>query len=210
MADKKIKSVKLIIVGESHVGKTSLIHQLIEGTFDEATVQTIGRGEKNLKEIPLKSGEKVYLEIWDTAGQERFRTLNKIFIKDAKIILLVYDITEKKSFDEIVNFWYKDIISQLDNCQNIVIGLAGNKSDLYQKQTVELTEAQEYAKSINAIFKETSAKNSDAVYEIFCELAQKYYELNKDEISDNGTQNIKLTPESKSEKDKNQKGKCCK
>ncbi len=210
MADKKIKSVKLIIVGESHVGKTSLIHQLIEGTFDEATVQTIGRGEKNIKEIPLKEGGKIYLEIWDTAGQERFRTLNKIFIKDAKIILLVYDITEKKSFDEIVNFWYKDIISQLDNCQNIVIGLAGNKSDLYQKQTVELTEAQEYAKSINAIFKETSAKNSDAVYEIFCELAQKYYELNKDEISDNGTQNIKLTPESKSEKDKNQKGKCCK
>ncbi len=210
MADNKIKSVKLIIVGESHVGKTSLIHQFIEGTFDEGTIQTIGRGEKNIKEIPLKSGGKIYLEIWDTAGQERFRTLNKIFIKDAKIILLVYDITEKKSFDEIVNFWYKDIISQLDNCQNIVIGLAGNKSDLYQKQTVELTEAQEYAKSINAIFKETSAKNSDAVYEIFCELAQKYYELNKDEISDNGTQNIKLTPESKSEKDKNQKGKCCK
>ena len=209
MADKKIKSVKLIIVGESHVGKTSLIHQLIEGTFDEATVQTIGRGEKNIKEIPLKEGGKIYLEIWDTAGQERFRTLNKIFIKDAKIILLVYDITEKKSFNEIVDFWYKDIISQLDNCQNIVIGLAGNKSDLYQKQTVELTEAQDYAKSINAIFKETSAKNSDAVYEIFCELAEKYCELNKDEINDNANQNIKLNPESHSEKVKNPK-KCCK
>ena len=210
MSDKpKLKPVKLIIVGESHVGKTSIIHQFMEKTFNEGTIQTIGRGEKNLKELKVNNGN-ILLEIWDTAGQERFRTLNKIFIKDAKIILLVYDITEKKSFDEIVNFWYKDIISQLDNCQNIVIGLAGNKSDLYQKQTVELTEAQEYAKSINAIFKETSAKNSDAVYEIFCELAQKYYELNKDEISDNGTQNIKLTPESKSEKDKNQKGKCCK
>ena len=209
MADKKIKSVKLIIVGESHVGKTSLIHQFIEGTFDEGTIQTIGRGEKNIKEIPLKSGEKVYLEIWDTAGQERFRTLNKIFIKDAKIILLVYDITEKKSFDEIVNFWYKDIISQLDNCSKLVIGLAGNKSDLYKKQEVDLIEAQEYAKSINAIFKETSAKNSDAVEEIFYELAEKYHELNKDKNKDNDNQNIKLKPENKNEKEKNVK-KCCK
>ena len=209
MADKKIKSVKLIIVGESHVGKTSLIHQFIEGTFDEGTIQTIGRGEKNLKEIPLKSGEKVYLEIWDTAGQERFRTLNKIFIKDAKIILLVYDITDKKSFDEIVTFWYKDIISQLDNCKNLVIGLAGNKSDLYKKQEVDLIEAQEYAKSINAIFKETSAKNSDAVEEIFYELAEKYHELNKDKNKDNDNQNIKLKPENKNEKEKNVK-KCCK
>ena len=209
MADKKIKSVKLIIVGESHVGKTSLIHQFIEGTFDEGTIQTIGRGEKNLKEIPLKSGEKVYLEIWDTAGQERFRTLNKIFIKDAKIILLVYDITDKKSFDEIVTFWYKDIISQLDNCKNLVIGLAGNKSDLYKKQEVDLIEAQEYAKSINAIFKETSAKNSDAVVEIFYELAEKYHELNKDKNKDNDNQNIKLKPENKNEKEKNVK-KCCK
>ena len=209
MADKKIKSVKLIIVGESHVGKTSLIHQFIEGTFDEGTIQTIGRGEKNIKEIPLKSGEKVYLEIWDTAGQERFRTLNKIFIKDAKIILLVYDITDKKSFDEIVTFWYKDIISQLDNCSKLVIGLAGNKSDLYKKQTVDLTEAQEYAKSINAIFKETSAKNSDAVEEIFYELAEKYHELNKDKNKDNDNQNIKLKPENKNEKEKNVK-KCCK
>jgi small GTP-binding protein len=209
MADKKIKSVKLIIVGESHVGKTSLIHQFIEGTFDEGTIQTIGRGEKNIKEIPLKSGEKVYLEIWDTAGQERFRTLNKIFIKDAKIILLVYDITDKKSFDEIVTFWYKDIISQLDNCKNLVIGLAGNKSDLYKKQEVDLIEAQEYAKSINAIFKETSAKNSDAVEEIFYELAEKYHELNKDKNKDNDNQNIKLKPENKNEKEKNVK-KCCK
>ena len=209
MADKKIKSVKLIIDGESHVGKTSLIHQFIEGTFDEGTIQTIGRGEKNIKEIPLKSGEKVYLEIWDTAGQERFRTLNKIFIKDAKIILLVYDITDKKSFDEIVTFWYKDIISQLDNCKNLVIGLAGNKSDLYKKQEVDLIEAQEYAKSINAIFKETSAKNSDAVEEIFYELAEKYHELNKDKNKDNDNQNIKLKPENKNEKEKNVK-KCCK
>ena len=209
MADKKIKSVKLIIVGESHVGKTSLIHQFIEGTFDEGTIQTIGRGEKNIKEIPLKSGGKIYLEIWDTAGQERFRTLNKIFIKDAKIILLVYDITDKKSFDEIVTFWYKDIISQLDNCKNLVIGLAGNKSDLYKKQEVDLIEAQEYAKSINAIFKETSAKNSDAVEEIFYELAEKYHELNKDKNKDNDNQNIKLKPENKNEKEKNVK-KCCK
>ena len=207
MADKKIKSVKLIIVGESHVGKTSLIHQFIEGTFDEGTIQTIGRGEKNIKEIPLKSGEKVYLEIWDTAGQERFRTLNKIFIKDAKIILLVYDITDKKTFDELCNFWYKDIVSQLDNSNNIVVGIAGNKSDLYQKQEVDLSDAKNYAESINAIFKETSAKNEDCIDELFNELADKYLEIHKNDNSDIPNDTIKIKKENFD--DKNKKKKCC-
>ena len=207
MSDKpKLKPVKLIIVGESHVGKTSIIHQFMEKTFNEGTIQTIGRGEKNLKELKVNNGN-ILLEIWDTAGQERFRTLNKIFIKDAKIILLVYDITDKKTFDELCNFWYKDIVSQLDNSNNIVVGIAGNKSDLYQKQEVDLSDAKNYAESINAIFKETSAKNEDCIDELFNELADKYLEIHKNDNSDIPNDTIKIKKENFD--DKKKKKKCC-
>ena len=170
--------------------------------FDEGTIQTIGRGEKNYKEFNLTNG-KVILEIWDTAGQERFRTLNKIFIKDAKIIILVYDITEKKSFDEICNFWYKDIISQLDNIDKLIIGIVGNKSDLYQKQEVDLNDAKNYADSINAIFKETSAKDEECINELFEELAQKFLEVNKDYFNSENKENFVLQEDNNEKKKKN-------
>ena len=203
MSDKpKLKPVKLIIVGESHVGKTSIIHQFMEKTFNEGTIQTIGRGEKNLKELKVNNGN-ILLEIWDTAGQERFRTLNKIFIKDAKIIILVYDITEKKSFDEICNFWYKDIISQLDNIDKLIIGIVGNKSDLYQKQEVDLNDAKNYADSINAIFKETSAKDEECINELFEELAQKFLEVNKDYFNSENKENFVLQEDNNEKKKKN-------
>ena len=203
MSDKpKLKPVKLIIVGESHVGKTSIIHQFMEKTFNEGTIQTIGRGEKNLKELKVNNGN-ILLEIWDTAGQERFRTLNKIFIKDAKIILLVYDITDKKTFDELCNFWYKDIVSQLDNSNNIVVGIAGNKSDLYQKQEVDLNDAKNYADSINAIFKETSAKDEECINELFEELAQKFLEVNKDYFNSENKENFVLQEDNNEKKKKN-------
>ena len=199
---KKQKPVKLIIVGESHVGKTSIIHQLMDKKFDEGTIQTIGRGEKNYKEFNF-SNVKVILEIWDTAGQERFRTLNKIFIKDAKIIILVYDITEKKTFDEICNFWYKDIISQLDNIDKLIIGIVGNKSDLYQKQEVDLNDAKNYADSINAIFKETSVKDEECINELFEELAQKFLEVNKDYFNSENKENFVLQEDNNEKKKKN-------
>ena len=80
----------------------------MEKTFNEGTIQTIGRGEKNLKELKVNNGN-ILLEIWDTAGQERYRALTKVFYKNAAVCILVYDITKKKTFEELKNYWVKEI-----------------------------------------------------------------------------------------------------
>ena len=105
-----IKSCKVVLLGESGVGKTCIIDRLINNKFEENVEPTKGAsfGTKimNLDEFEEKN---IQLGIWDTAGQEKYRSLSKIFYKDANIAILVYDITDKKSFEEIQNYWYDQI-----------------------------------------------------------------------------------------------------
>ena len=113
--------------------------------------------DKSIKEIDLKNGKKITLEIWDTIGQESLRATNKIFMKNAKIALLVYDITNQETFDNLNSFY-----NEIDNVigkNKVLLGVVGNKSDLYEEQVVKNDEGQKYAKSINAFFFETSAKD---------------------------------------------------
>ena len=108
--DEDIKSFKVVLVGESGVGKTSINNRFIKGTFSNNEVPTTSAAysEKTLK-IDEYEGITIKFDIWDTAGQEKYRSIGKIFYNDADIAIIVYDITNKDSFDEIKKYWYKQI-----------------------------------------------------------------------------------------------------
>ena len=103
------KIIKAILVGESGVGKTCIIVRFVNEEYEEATMSTTGASYAS-KNILFEENKKVVqYQIWDTAGQERYRVLTKIFYKDAQIVILVYDSTNRQSFDEIKNYWYKQV-----------------------------------------------------------------------------------------------------
>ena len=134
---ENLERLKIILIGESKVGKTSIITQYCEQIFQSDYISTIGT-DRFLKAIELENKTKVNLEIWDTVGQEEFSSTNKIFFKKSKIALLVYDITERKTFEKLPK-WYKELL-EVNNKNEIIIGLVANKSDLYEKQTVDSDE----------------------------------------------------------------------
>ena len=169
---EKTEEVKLIVVGETNVGKTSLIKQYIENIFSEEKTATVGYDTIS-KDLEIEN-RKLKLNIWDTCGQEQYRTINQMFVKNSKIALLVYDITQKDTFNELKNYWYTYITNSLG--KNIIIGIAGNKCDLYEDEQVKTEEGKEYAESIGAIFKETTAKNNEAISQLIELLTKKYIE----------------------------------
>ena len=166
-----MNSIKLIVVGEKHVGKTSIIIQYIENKFSHEYVMSTN-ADKSLKEIELENGTKIRIEIWDTAGQEIYRATNKIFMKNTKIALLVYDITDQKSFDALNEFYEQ--INEINGKENVFFAVVGNKSDLYEEQVVTKEKGEEYAKSINALFFETSAKDNESINKLFFKMSFQY------------------------------------
>ena len=102
-------SCKTILIGESGVGKTCILTRFIKGSYDNNTVSTTGGHYISKKVYFEEYDQTILFELWDTAGQEKFRGITKIFYKGAKVIILVYDTTNKKSFEEIKNYWYKQI-----------------------------------------------------------------------------------------------------
>ena len=129
------QSCKVVLLGESGVGKTSIITQFTSSEFQEDQISTTGASFSsktfNFDEI----GKNLSFEIWDTAGQEKYRSLSKMFYKDAGVAILVYDITSKESFEQLKNYW----VIQLREYgpKNIIIAIAGNKSDLENEQVDE-------------------------------------------------------------------------
>ena len=106
----KSKLCKTILIGESGVGKTSIIARYINNKYEEGIISTHGANYISKNVEFEEYNESINFQIWDTAGQEKYRGLTKIFYKDAKIIILVYDISSRKSFEEIKNYWYKQIM----------------------------------------------------------------------------------------------------
>jgi small GTP-binding protein len=121
----QVVSYKFIIIGSSGVGKTCLLKRLIDGTFSEDSASTIGVEFDSL--ILNIDNRKVKLQIWDTAGQERFRSISKTYYRNAVGVVLVFDLTDRKSFDALTS-WLNDIHALCDS--NAVVQLIGNKSDL--------------------------------------------------------------------------------
>ena len=145
------------------------------------------------------------LDIWDTAGQEKYKSLTKFFYKDAAMVILVYDITRKVSFDNLKNFWYKEI--QTYGEKNIVLAIAGNKSDLYDDEAIPEKEAREFAKSIDAVFALTSAQNNSGINKLFQDIGNKYLDPNFQEkvqdIKNEKEQDKGITLDKKKEIEKN-------
>ena len=169
-----VETVKVVLLGEAGVGKTCIISQFISGVFDPDTISSLS-AQFITKTLDFKDLKKsIKFEIWDTAGQERFRSLAKIFYKDAKVICLVYDITSKKSFDELKNFWYEQQ-TKLNVDGDPIFAVVGNKYDLYETTQVD-DEAKNFAKSIGAIFQYTSAKNASGINELFNNIGEKYFD----------------------------------
>ncbi len=192
-------SIKLIVVGETNVGKTSIISQYINNAFSEEYSMTMN-SDKLMKDIELSNGSKINIEIWDTIGQSNYRIINNIFVKNTKIALLVYDITDHNSFD-ILNEFYKQVI-EVNEKENIFFAVAGNKSDKYEEQVVSKEEGEEYAKSINALFFETSATDHECIENLFkivvFEYLKSIIKTNKEKFDKNQFKNNKKINNNKS------------
>ena len=192
--------LKVILVGMSGSGKTSLINILMGEKFKSIELTT---SSPSFAEKQVTLNDKIYkLEIWDTAGQEKFYSLTKIFIKESKIVIFVYDITSKQSFEEI-DFWVKSVKDILG--EEAIFGLAGNKKDLFLQEKVSEDEGIKKAEKIGALFKLTSAKTGFGIKEFMMTLLEEYIKTHANEIDIRSNISSKLSVTNNKKKKK-----CCK
>ncbi|CAJ0589389.1 hypothetical protein GCK32_003343 [Trichostrongylus colubriformis] len=159
---------KLLLIGDSGVGKSCLLLRFADDTYTESYISTIGVDFK-IRTIEL-DGKTIKLQIWDTAGQERFRTITSSYYRGAHGIIVVYDITDQESFNN-VKQWLQEIDRYA--CENVNKLLVGNKCDLTAKRAVETQAAKEYADQLGIPFLETSAKSSTNVEQAFLTMASE-------------------------------------
>ena len=160
---------KTILVGNSGVGKTSIISSYIS-KYNRNEKSTIGASFTNKKEEI--DGQEIIFEIWDTAGQERFRSVNTIFYQDAYICILVYDITKRESFDNLKDYWYKAVKEQ--GSAGMIFHVAGNKIDLFTEEDVSREEVKQFCESIDAEYDFISAQEHQYIDELFKKLGKKF------------------------------------
>ena len=173
--------LKIILLGDVAVGKTNIILRYLKNEFNEHSISTIGT-TFSVKQI-VKNNIEYILNIWDTTGQEMYRAVTKLFIQGAKIVILVYSIEERKTFESL-DYWY-DTIKEICG-ENIIIAIVGNKTDLFEDldetTIVPDEEGMEYAKKKNAIFKSVSAKKDrKGIISLFDLVLDEYIKKNTNE-----------------------------
>ncbi|KAI8090547.1 GTP-binding protein ypt1 [Thamnidium elegans] len=159
---------KLLLIGDSGVGKSCLLLRFADDTYTESYISTIGVDFK-IRTIELE-GKTVKLQIWDTAGQERFRTITSSYYRGAHGIIVVYDVTDADSFNN-VKQWLQEIDRYAAEGVNKL--LVGNKSDLVDKKVVDLEQAQEFVDGLSIPLLETSAKDATNVEQAFLTMAKQ-------------------------------------
>jgi small GTP-binding protein len=165
------ESVKVVLLGESAVGKTSIISQYTTKKFNPRCSTSVS-AQFISKTLDFPEFEKsLKFDIWDTVGQEKYRSLAKIFYRDAKVIIFVYDITKEYSFNALKDYWYKETINCTEGTP--LFAVAANKSDLYTEQTVNNKDGREFAEQINAIFQTTSAMSDTGINTLFENIGKK-------------------------------------
>ena len=193
--------IKVILVGEVATGKTSLINTSIGLEFKDKLEST---QSSSIMQKKIIINEQTYtINLWDTIGQEQYRSLTKIFMKGAKIVIFVYDITRKETFEQL-DFWFENTKEVLGN--KPILGIVGNKSDLYIKEDVKEEVAEEYAKKKGVPFRLTSAKTPKNFSDFLEELVKKYIEK-MEAINSTIVDGLKLDEQNESKKSK--KKKCC-
>lgn len=168
MAAGRVCHFKLVLLGDTAVGKSCLVVRFVRNEFFEYQEPTIGAAF--LTQTVQLEDATVKFEIWDTAGQERYRSLAPMYYRGAAAAIVVYDVTNKDSFNG-AKSWVKELQRRGD--PNVVIALAGNKADLEGRRQVQYEEAHAYAEENGIVHMETSAKSALNVKSIFIEIAKK-------------------------------------
>ena len=190
---------KIITIGDSNVGKTSIINRYIDNRFIENTLMTIGMS-KSQKEIVLNNGQKIILNLTDTAGQEKYKAMNRQYLKNIDGVLFVFDLSEIKTFNNI-KMWMNFFNDNYTGKDNIPKYLIGNKKDLLKevdqdKIDIFLEDNQDFF----CKYKQTAAKEEDnQISELFQEMGELLYEVNKNNIRKK-SKNIKLSSLKKEKK----------
>ena len=201
------EEIKVVILGESGVGKSNIINRYNGGEFNP---NSLPNNSSFFMSKNLIFGEKIYrINLWDTAGQEKYHSLTKIFLKETKIVFLVYAINDKLSFEKL-DFWYKIV---KESCEDAILAIIGNKKDLYEEEQINEEEAIKKAKSFNATFGLTSALEEDTGFDEIITKVIKEYIQNKGESVENklfktNSNNFKIDSSTFKEKNKKRKRFC--
>lgn len=202
-AQGKICQFKLVLLGESAVGKSSLVLRFVKGQFHEYQESTIGAAF--LTQTVHLDDTTVKFEIWDTAGQERYHSLAPMYYRGAQAAIVVYDVTNPDTFAR-AKTWVKELQRQAS--PSIVIALAGNKCDL-PTRAVNQEDASSYAEENNLLFMETSAKTAANVNEIFMAIAKKLPKTDQRGPAGAPRGDVNLNRPQEAKKDANGGGGCC-
>ena len=177
MENQENITCKVVLLGESGVGKTSIINRYLNNTYNENQKSTFAPKFKNKVLNYPEYNKSISFDIWDTAGQEAYRSITKNFYVNAAIGIMVYDIRNRESFENIKKYWSQQLKDS--GVQNIVLAIAGNKCDIFNEEEVSENEAREYAESIGAVFQLTSCKENIGIDELFKESGKRFLEANK-------------------------------
>ena len=194
--DKDGKNVKIILLGESGVGKTSIINRYLNNEFASESLSTLG-SYTSKKEI-IKNKTKYLLDIWDTSGQEQYHSITNLFINGSDIVILVYSIDSKSSFTGL-DFWYNSVMEKLGN-DNFILAIVGSKSDLALEEQVSEEEGKKFAEEKKAKFKLVSAKiDLKGINTLFDSLMDEYISISKNK---NHSEKVVVSKPKKSKKKK--------
>lgn len=173
---------KVLIVGDICVGKTSILDQFTNKHFESSYLSTIGI-DFNVKTVNVDDTTKIKLQIWDTCGQERFRALTRSYYRNSHAIVVVYDITDRKSFES-AKMWLKEMDQHVDS--DVLIVLVGNKTDLYHERQIQYFEGYELSERRHMEFFETSAKYDNNIETVFTFIAHKLYSYSEEKEKKKG------------------------
>ena len=173
--DIKEFEIKICLLGNVNVGKTSIASRFCKDSFTENYMNTIG-GAYQQQNIILNNGTKIKLHIWDTSGQDRFRSMTNLYYRDAQVAILTYDVTNEESLEGL-NYWLNELNDKVE-IDDMILCLVGNKNDVdASKKVVSTSKGKAFAEEHNMIFFETSAKTGAGVKELFQAIANKEYAI---------------------------------
>ena len=196
------ETIKVILIGNEGVGKTNLINVASGRAFNENEKSSLTASY--LKKLITLNDKNYIISLWDTIGQEKLRTLSKLFFKNSKIVIYVYDITNYDTFKGLAS-WDKDVNDMIGN--DVIKAVLGNKQDLYLKEQVTEEEASKYAQTLNAKFTLTSAKKDPEGISIFLEeLLKEYIDKNTKSKDKGDLRSASIIIKNKKKKEKNG---CC-